>query len=73
MSVTPSEASVPSEFHPKFPITDCDVRARFPQMDVWPSCRFGRAQPLLAVRELNRIVLASGACLSKCTETSVSS
>jgi hypothetical protein len=25
-------------------------RARFPQMDVWPSCRFGRTQRSLAVR-----------------------
>jgi hypothetical protein len=26
------------------------ARARFPQMDVWPSCCFGREQRSLAVR-----------------------
>ena len=47
--------------------------ARFPQMDVWPSCRFGRAERSLAVSNLTASSPLREPVSSKCTETSVSS
>jgi hypothetical protein len=44
----------------------------FPQMDVWPSCCFGRAQRSKPVRQSQTHIATSGINYSKRRETSVS-